>query len=149
LRRGQFYQPAESWTSPAGAERPTQALNGEHVPLMTAWMHEQRVLATTSIGSAIRYTLKNWDRLTVFVRDPLVWLDNNRTERGLRGPSAGVISGPSPRGGRSSLRRCTAWSNPPKSPGAILSPTSSRSRRARSASRAPPYCPSADFKAAL
>jgi transposase len=37
---------------------------------MRTWMHEQRVLATTSLGSAIRYTLKNWDRLTVFVRDP-------------------------------------------------------------------------------
>ena len=56
---------------------------------MKTWMHEQRVLATTSLGSAIRYTLKNWDRLTVFVRDPLVWLDNNRTERGLRGPVVG------------------------------------------------------------
>jgi transposase len=54
---------------------------------MKTWMHEQRVLATTSLGSAIRYTLKNWDRLTVFVRDPLVWLDNNRTERGIRGPA--------------------------------------------------------------
>ena len=56
---------------------------------MRTWMHEQRVLATTSFGSAIRYTLKNWERLTVFVRDPLVWLDNNRTERGLRGPVVG------------------------------------------------------------
>lgn len=56
---------------------------------MRTWMHEQRVLATTSLGSAIRYTLRSWDRLTVFVRDPLVWLDNNRTERGLRGPVVG------------------------------------------------------------
>ena len=40
-------------------------------------------------GSAIRYTLRNWERLTVFVRDPLVWLDNNRNERGLRGPVVG------------------------------------------------------------
>jgi len=56
---------------------------------MKAWMNEQRLLATTSLGSAIRYTLKNWERLTVFVRDPLVWLDNNRTERGLRGPVVG------------------------------------------------------------
>jgi hypothetical protein len=46
---------------------------------MKSWMHEQRVLATTSLGSAIRYTLESWERLTVFVRDPLVWLDNNRT----------------------------------------------------------------------
>lgn len=56
---------------------------------MRTWMHEQRVLATTSFGGAIRYTLKNWERLTVFVHDPLVWLDNNRTERGLRGPVVG------------------------------------------------------------
>ena len=56
---------------------------------MKSWIHEQRVLATTSLGSAIRYTLKSWDRLTVFVRDPLVWLDNNRTERGIRGPVVG------------------------------------------------------------
>lgn len=56
---------------------------------MKAWMHEQRVLASTSLGGAIRYTLRNWERLTVFVRDPLVWLDNNRTERGLRGPVVG------------------------------------------------------------
>ena len=56
---------------------------------MKTWMHEQRVLATTTFGAAIRYTLKNWERLTVFVRDPLVWLDNNPTERGLRGPVVG------------------------------------------------------------
>jgi transposase len=56
---------------------------------MRSWMHEQRVLATTSLGGAIRYTLRNWDRLIVFALDPLVWLDNNRTERGLRGPVVG------------------------------------------------------------
>jgi hypothetical protein len=59
------------------------------VEKMKTWMHDQRVLATTSLGAAIRYTLKNWERLTVFTRDPLVWLDNNRTERGIRGPVIG------------------------------------------------------------
>jgi hypothetical protein len=47
------------------------------------------VLVTTMLGSAIRYTLSNWKRLTVFVNHPLVWLDNNATERGLRGPVIG------------------------------------------------------------
>lgn len=56
---------------------------------MKSWMMEQRVLVSTTIGSAVRYTLKNWDRLTVFLRDPLVWLDNNATERGIRGPVIG------------------------------------------------------------
>ena len=58
---------------------------------MRTWMHEQRVPVTTSLGGAIRHTLKlhNWAKLTVFVENPLVWLDNNATERGLRGPVIG------------------------------------------------------------
>jgi transposase len=56
---------------------------------MKTWMTAQRVLATTTLGSAIRHTLKNWERLTVFVQNPFVWLDNNQTERGLRGPVIG------------------------------------------------------------
>jgi len=56
---------------------------------MHTWMHAARALKTTSLGGAIRYTLRNWDRLTAFVDDPLVWLDNNRTERGIRGPVVG------------------------------------------------------------
>ena len=30
-----------------------------------------------------------WDRLTRFVDDPAIWLDNNRTERGIRGAVVG------------------------------------------------------------
>jgi hypothetical protein len=56
---------------------------------LKSWMSSQRVLVTTMLGSAIRYTLSNWKRLTVFVNHPLVWLDNNATERGLRGPVIG------------------------------------------------------------
>ncbi|MGH7341996.1 MAG: IS66 family transposase, partial [Candidatus Rokuibacteriota bacterium] len=56
---------------------------------MKTWMQEPAVLVTTSLGSAIRYTLTNWSKLTVFVEDPLVWLDNNATERGIRGPVVG------------------------------------------------------------
>lgn len=56
---------------------------------MKTWMSSQRVLVTTSLGAAIRHTLSNWQRLTVFVNHPLVWLDNNPTERGLRGPVIG------------------------------------------------------------
>lgn len=70
-------------------------LRPRHAPTileqMRAWMHAQRVPATTSLGRAIRHTLKpkNWEKLTVFVNNPLVWLDNNATERGLRGPVIG------------------------------------------------------------
>jgi len=41
---------------------------------------------TTSVGHP--YTLKNWERRRLRP-DPLVWLDNNPTERGLRGPVVG------------------------------------------------------------
>jgi transposase len=58
---------------------------------MRDWMHAQRVPTTTSLGSAILHTLKphNWAKLTVFVNDGRVPLDNNATERGLRGPVIG------------------------------------------------------------
>lgn len=56
---------------------------------MHAWMIEARVLKTTTFGTAIRYTLRNWDKLTAFTEDPVVWLDNNPTERGIRGPVIG------------------------------------------------------------
>jgi hypothetical protein len=56
---------------------------------MRAWMLESRALKTTTLGGAIRYTMRIWERLAAFVDDPLVWLDNNPTERGLRGPVVG------------------------------------------------------------
>ena len=56
---------------------------------MKAWLQHATALKTTSLGGAVRYTLGIWDRLTLFLEDPVVWLDNNRTERGLRGPVIG------------------------------------------------------------
>jgi transposase len=56
---------------------------------MKSWMQNATALKTTSLGGAIRYTLGIWSRLTLFLDDPGIWLDNNRTERGLRGPVIG------------------------------------------------------------
>jgi transposase len=56
---------------------------------MKAWMQDATALKTTSLGGSIRYTLGIWGRLTLFIDDAEVWLDNNRTERGLRGPVIG------------------------------------------------------------
>ena len=53
---------------------------------MRALLRSQRA---PSIGRAAAYTVANWDRLTRFVEDPLVPLDNNATERSLRGPVVG------------------------------------------------------------
>jgi transposase len=56
---------------------------------MKTWMQHATALKTTSLGGAIRYTLGIWDRLTPFVDHPEIWLDNNPTERGIRGPVIG------------------------------------------------------------
>jgi transposase len=53
------------------------------------WLWNQAVLKTLSIGKAAAYTVANWDRLTRFVGDPRIPLDNNATERAIRGPVVG------------------------------------------------------------
>ena len=53
------------------------------------WLFEQATLKSLSIGNAAGYVLANWDRLTRFVADPRIPLDNNATERGIRGPVVG------------------------------------------------------------
>jgi transposase len=53
------------------------------------WMIGQRFLPGSDIGTAIKYVAKCWDGLCVFLDDPAVPIDNNRTERGFRGPALG------------------------------------------------------------
>ena len=53
------------------------------------WADQQRVLPKSAIGQAIRYLKGRWPRLVKFVDHPEVWLDNNPTERGIRGPVVG------------------------------------------------------------
>ncbi|HVK87187.1 MAG TPA: IS66 family transposase [Kofleriaceae bacterium] len=57
--------------------------------LLKTWLWNQAALRTLSIGRAAAYAIANWDRLTRFVGDPRVPLDNNATERGIRGPVIG------------------------------------------------------------
>ena len=54
-----------------------------------AWLESVPVVSSTSLGAAIKHTMKVWPSLRVFIDDPKVWLDNNPTERGLRGPVIG------------------------------------------------------------
>lgn len=56
---------------------------------LKTWLWEQAPLKTLSIGKAAAYIIANWDRLTLFVDDPRIPLDNNSTERGIRGPVVG------------------------------------------------------------
>jgi transposase len=50
-----------------------------------AWAYRQRALPESSLGKAIGYMLGLWPGLTRFLDDPRIPLDNNATERGLRG----------------------------------------------------------------
>ncbi|HYG70150.1 MAG TPA: IS66 family transposase, partial [Anaeromyxobacteraceae bacterium] len=49
------------------------------------WALETRALPESGLGKAIAYMTSLWVGLTVFVDDPRVELDNNATERGMRG----------------------------------------------------------------
>src|SRR6266540_629062 len=53
------------------------------------WLWHQATLKTLSIGKAAAYTVANWERLTRFVDDARIPLDNNATERAIRGPVVG------------------------------------------------------------
>lgn len=56
---------------------------------LKAWLWSQAVLKTLSIGKAAGYVIANWERLTRFVDDARIPLDNNACERGIRGPVVG------------------------------------------------------------
>lgn len=56
---------------------------------LKAWLWDQAPLASLSIGKAAGYAITNWDRLTRFVEDARIPLDNNATERAIRGPVVG------------------------------------------------------------
>lgn len=56
---------------------------------LKTWLWSQAVLKTLSVGKAAAYTIANWERLTRFLDNPRIALDNNATERGIRGPVVG------------------------------------------------------------
>jgi transposase len=63
--------------------------SAEVIEKLKTWLWTQAVLKTLSIGKAAGYTITNWERLTRFLENPLIPLDNNATERGIRGPVVG------------------------------------------------------------
>jgi transposase len=56
---------------------------------LKAWLWPQAEQTAIAIGKAAAYTLGIWDRLTRFVDDARIPLDNNATERAIRGPVVG------------------------------------------------------------
>ena len=56
---------------------------------LKAWAEQQTALPRSALAEALGYLLGHWDTLTAFLDDPLIPLDNNRTERALRDPVLG------------------------------------------------------------
>lgn len=64
----------------------------ESAPILEAiksWAENETALPNSELGKAIRYLLKRWQPLTLFLDNPVVPLDNNAAERSLRGPVVG------------------------------------------------------------
>ena len=59
------------------------------VEAIRAWAHQHAALPESSLGKAIAYMLGLWPGLTRFLEDARIPLDNNATERGLRGMVVG------------------------------------------------------------
>jgi transposase len=82
----------QALTGPEGDEERRKLRDEKSRPVterIKAWLLEQRFLPSSPLGIAIKYVLKNWAGLTVFLDEPEVPIDNNRTERGFRGPALG------------------------------------------------------------
>lgn len=61
----------------------------QSVPVMeayAAWLKKQRssVLPKSLVGKAIEYILNQWEKLTAFLKDGQMELDNNRRERSIK-----------------------------------------------------------------
>jgi transposase len=63
--------------------------SAEVIATMKTWLWNQATLKSLSIGNAAAYVVANWERLTRFLNDARIPLDNNATERGIRGPVVG------------------------------------------------------------
>jgi transposase len=87
---GQLYAIDDRTGSDVGARAELRRTeSAEVIATMKTWLWTQATLKTLSIGRAAAYVVANWDRLTRFLGDARIPLDNNATERGIRGPVVG------------------------------------------------------------
>ena len=80
----------------ASAQERLALRQNESVPIMKRlhdWLIDQssdpRVLPKSSLGKAVRYSLNQWNELTVFLNNGAIPMDNNETESELRGLTIG------------------------------------------------------------
>jgi len=87
---GRLYEIDErAGSHPAKKAELRRTESAEVIATMKTWLWTQATLKTLSIGNAAAYVVSNWDRLTRFLSNARIPLDNNATERGIRGPVVG------------------------------------------------------------
>ena len=87
---GQLYEIDERASGDLGTKTELRrSESSEVIATMKTWLWQQAALKSLSIGKAAAYVVANWDRLTRFLDDARIPLDNNATERGIRGPVVG------------------------------------------------------------
>jgi transposase len=59
------------------------------VEAIRVWVTQQRALPQSALGKALAYTTDLWPGLTAFLDDAAIPVDNNATERALRGIALG------------------------------------------------------------
>lgn len=77
---------------PPGDELRRQLRRERSVPVLEriqTWLNTTRALPQSGLGQAIKYISGRWAGLTRFIDDPRIAIDNNATERALRGVVVG------------------------------------------------------------
>ena len=89
-RIGELYAiEARAGDDQAERQRLRQSESREVLAAIQQWVFDVRCLPGSGLHDAITYMTNRWSRLTRFVDDPLLPLDNNAAERALRGPVVG------------------------------------------------------------
>ena len=124
LRRiGELYRiEAEIRGRPAEERRAVrQERSRPVVEAMHAWLTAQlgRVSGKSGLAEAIRYALRHWDGLVLFLDDGRLELDTNTVERAIRPIALGarIACSPGPMAGRATGRSWPAWWRPRSSTG--------------------------------
>ena len=81
--------PDEGWELGAWRAHLRETESAHILGQIDAWRNRQTALPKSGFGKALNYLKTNWTRLTKFVEHPEVWIDNNATERAIRGPVLG------------------------------------------------------------
>lgn len=81
--------PDEGWQLLAWCQKLREEESKPVLQRIKTWSETQRVLPRSAIGQAIKYLHGMWPRLVLFADHPELWIDNNPTERSIRGPVVG------------------------------------------------------------